>query len=156
MQARQVEKVLSYSNQMVKKGNPQEAEKVLSEAISRAPHIVDFYYSRAIVRGDYLNKHGLAFRDYSVVIKRAPEKFPKAFYRRGDIFAKYEKYENAVQDYSICLKRYPKYGKVYFKRAKAFYSAGYYLKASKDLERCIHYSPKYKDAVDQYRKKHHL
>jgi len=154
--ASQQEKYCHYANEFLKRHRPDLAEKVLGEGIKKNKKAFKLIYFRAKLRSDNLKNFIGAFQDYSVVIKCAGRSFPKAYYRRGDIFVRWNKLGNAIKDYNKCLKLLPGYGKVYFKRAKAFLKLGMREQAKRDLLNCVKYSPVYTRAVNEFRKKHQL
>lgn len=149
-------KYKAQARELLEKQDPVAAEKVLSFGINRYPAAIDLVYFRAIVRADYLKNFSGALVDYTKTIKYAGKSFPKAYYRRGDLFANYGQLDYAIKDYSQCLRIFPKYGKVYFKRAKAYVKLGMLRRADQDLKLCVKYSPKYSAAVQRFRKENHL
>ncbi len=151
-----VDKYLRSAHNYLNVKKPEMAEKVLDQAVVRFPRALELYYLRAKVRHGYLKKDTLALQDFSLVLRSRPDQFPKAFWYRGDIYVGHGQYQQAIKDYTACLKRMPTYGKVYFKRARALFKLGYYREASADLKRCVRYSPVYQDAVTAFRKENHL
>ena len=145
-----------YASDLLKQHKPEMAEMVLNEAIQRYSNSLSLYYLRAKVRGDYLKKYAFAMSDYSLVIRFGRGKYPKAYYRRGDIYMHYSMYGDAIKDYTYCLKIIPNYGKVYFKRANAYLKLGRRTEALIDLKRCVKVSPEYKNQVRILRNENNL
>jgi tetratricopeptide (TPR) repeat protein len=145
-----------YVKKLMEQKQPEAAEAFLNTALKKYPSAIDLIYLRAKIRGDYLNNFNGSFADYSMAIKYAGKSFPKAYWRRADIFAHNKQFAYALKDYTSCLKLIPKYGKVYFKRAKAYLKLGFREKAKIDLQKCIRFSPVYKEAVLKFQQENQL
>ena len=147
---------LRYALKMLKVQKASDAHAILNKGIKKYPQAVELYYLRAKVRADSLQNYISAFQDYSIVIKFSGNKYPKAYWRRGDIYASQGRFKYAIKDYSACLKLKPNYGKVYLKRGKAYLKIGKWNSAKKDLQYCKKFSPAYTAVANKLLKQYYL
>ncbi len=101
----------------------------LNEAIRLAPDRANFYEIRSSIydEGGFLDPTNTKIlADYSRAIElSSPGKSLMALYvKRGDYYAFYENYENAVKDYTEAIKLNTENAELYSKRSQAYWKLG--------------------------------
>ena len=148
-------KYVDMANKYKKQKKYFEAEKVLSFAISKYPYAPQLYFVRGKIRQGSLGDYNGAILDYSKVVKLKKNIYqPKSYLQRGSCYYQFGLYQQAINDFTNCLRINPKYGgRVYFLRAKAYAKANMNTKAMNDLKNVVKYSPGYTQSAQELKYK---
>jgi tetratricopeptide (TPR) repeat protein len=93
-----------------KNGNHSSAMAAIHKAIKLSPNRPDLIYMRAFIIGR-AGQYGQAIKEFSRFVKN--EDFPHAVRFRADCYMAINQIPNAVNDYTVFLRRAPKDGKVW-------------------------------------------
>ncbi len=101
----------------------------LNEAIRLAPDRANFYEIRISIydEGGFLdqsNKKILEDLTKAIELSSPGKSLMSLYVQRGDYYAFYENYENAVKDYTEAIKLEPKDAEIYSKRSQAYQKLG--------------------------------
>ncbi|MDH5368097.1 MAG: tetratricopeptide repeat protein, partial [Cyclobacteriaceae bacterium] len=105
-------------------------------------------YHLALVKGQSGSLIG-ALNDLNRVINEK-EDFGRAYYNRGIIKQRLQRFEEAIKDYSKAIKLEVKIADIYARRAEMYLELGEKKKACTDLKNAVKLDDGYKDSYNNY------
>lgn len=116
-----------------------------NKALELNPNEFSVYYYRGMYRRK-MKQYTSALNDYNKAIE-GNKTFSNAYYERGLLYMNnFKKYEDAVSDFSTCLRLDPAATDVYEQRANAYNALGKYAEALSDCNQVVLLKPKDADS----------
>lgn len=123
----------SIGAQLAQAGNAKQAMVELNLEIGANPSAAAYYWRAQCWGSDY----AAAISDYTKSIELNPAHAAGAYFQRGLILWRQQKYDRVLEDFSHCLELEPKAANVYSMRAAVWTSKGNHAAARDDYSKAI-------------------
>jgi len=119
---------------------------LISKAISKKPHIPDFYNSIALVLAD-LGREKEAIEAYGQALQLKPD-YAEVYFNLGKLFSDKGRLDEAIRHFSQALSIKPNYEKAYNNLGNVLYEKGKIDEAIKNYQQALRLKPDYVGALN--------